>query len=134
VRPAATAAQQRLEADADLAALDPRSLSLVRWPDVRVSLERLSNLPGRAIFRFVANAVQIPPPGFDDLTPEEKVTYVGALWDRVLEDQQHLPVTEAQRVLLRERLAAHEADPSAARSWSEVRRDVERALASRSSR
>ena len=29
------AAQQRLEADADLAALDPRCLSLVRWADGR---------------------------------------------------------------------------------------------------
>jgi hypothetical protein len=28
-----TAAQQRLEADADLASLDPRCLSLVRWAD-----------------------------------------------------------------------------------------------------
>lgn len=25
-----------------------------------------------------------PPPGFDDLTTEEKVEYVSALWDRVL--------------------------------------------------
>ena len=80
----------------------------------------------------MANAVPIPA-GFDDLTPEEKVSYVGALWDRIVADQQRLPVTDAQRVLLRERLAAHEANPSAARPWSEVRGDIERTLASRTS-
>ena len=37
VRPAATAAQQRLEADADLASLDPHCLSLVRWADRNVA-------------------------------------------------------------------------------------------------
>jgi putative addiction module component (TIGR02574 family) len=82
----------------------------------------------------VANAVPIPPPGFDDLTPEEKVSYVGALWDRIVDDQSRLPISEAQRDLLRERLAAHEADPDAARPRSEVRRDVELTLASRGSR
>jgi putative addiction module component (TIGR02574 family) len=82
----------------------------------------------------VANAVPIPPPGFDDLTPEEKVSYVGALWDRIVSDQQRLPISEAQRALLRERLAAHEANPGAARPWTEVRSDIERALASRLSR
>lgn len=83
---------------------------------------------------LVANAVPIPPPGFDDLTPEEKVSYVGALWDRIVADQQRLPISEAQRALLRERLAAHEANPGAARPWTEVRSDIERVLASRLSR
>jgi len=78
----------------------------------------------------VANSVPIPP-GFDDLTPEEKVSYVGALWDRIVADQQRLPISEAQRALLRERLAAHEANPSAVRPWSEVCSDIERTLAAR---
>jgi hypothetical protein len=41
--PAAGAAQQRLEADADLASLDPRSLSLVRWADWIAAVPRLVN-------------------------------------------------------------------------------------------
>jgi len=80
----------------------------------------------------VANAVPIPP-GFDDLTPEEKVSYVGALWDRIVAEQERVPISEAQRALLRERLAAHEANPNAARPWSEVRGDIERSLAARTS-
>jgi len=82
----------------------------------------------------VANAVPIPPPGFDDLTPEEKVSYVGALWDRIVEDQQSLPISDAQRALIRQRFAAHQANPRAARPWSEVRREVEQTIASRGSR
>ena len=80
----------------------------------------------------MTNAVPIPP-GFDDLTPEEKVSYVGALWDRIVADQQRLPISDAQRALLRERLAAHEANPSVVRPWSEVRSDIERTLAERTS-
>ena len=79
----------------------------------------------------MASAVPIPPPGFDDLTPEEKVRYVGALWDRIVADQDRLPISEVQRALIRQRLAAHEADPGAARPWSEVRREIERAISDR---
>ena len=79
----------------------------------------------------MASAVPIPPPGFDELTPEEKVRYVGALWDRIVADQDRLPISDAQRTLIRQRLAAHEANPGAARPWSEVRREVERAISER---
>ena len=76
----------------------------------------------------------MPPPGFDELTPDEKVQYVGALWDRIVDDQDQLPISEAHRALIRQRLADHQANPGAARPWSEVRREVEAELARRGSR
>lgn len=79
----------------------------------------------------MASALPIPPPGFDDLTPEEKVLYVGALWDRIAAEQDRVPISDAQRVLLRQRLASHRANPSAARPWSEIRRDIENAISDR---
>jgi putative addiction module component (TIGR02574 family) len=79
----------------------------------------------------VANALPIPPPGFDDLTPEEKVLYVAALWDRIAAEPDRMPISEEQRALLRQRLAAYQANPSAARPWSEVRRDIENAISHR---
>jgi putative addiction module component (TIGR02574 family) len=82
----------------------------------------------------VASALPVPPPGFDDLTPEEKLRYVAALWDRIVEGQEHLPISGAQRELIRQRLAAHEANPGASRPWSEVRREIEQALSARTSR
>ena len=77
----------------------------------------------------MANALPLPPPGFDDLSPEDKIRYVGSLWDRIVVDQARLPISDAQRALVRERLAAHRAEPGAARPWSEVRREIETALA-----
>jgi putative addiction module component (TIGR02574 family) len=99
-----------------------------------LSARGLSITPAGGNLRVVANVVPIPPPGFDDLTPEEKVRYVGALWDRVIDDQANLPVSDAQRMLIRERLAAHQANPRAARPWSEVRREIEETVAERRSR
>jgi putative addiction module component (TIGR02574 family) len=86
---------------------------------------------GRRYAWLVATAVPIPPPGFDELTPEEKVHYVGALWDRIVSEQNELPISDAQRALIRQRLAAHEANPGAARPWSEVRREIEQSLSER---
>ncbi|HMJ10151.1 MAG TPA: addiction module protein [Polyangiaceae bacterium] len=82
----------------------------------------------------MANALPSPPPGFDDLTPEDKVRYVGSLWDRSVADQERLPISEAQRNLVRQRLAAHQANPGAARPWSEVRREIELAVSKNQSR
>jgi putative addiction module component (TIGR02574 family) len=82
----------------------------------------------------MAQPVPNPPPGFDELTPEEKVRYVGVLWDRILADQDSLPLSEAQRELVRERWAAHRANPDAARPWSEVRREIEREIRERDPR
>jgi len=76
----------------------------------------------------------MPPPGFDELSAEDKVRYVGALWDRIAADQERLSVSDAQRELIRERLAAHQANPEAARPWSDVRREIEQELSRRGSR
>jgi putative addiction module component (TIGR02574 family) len=35
-----------------------------------------------------------------------------------------LPISDAERALIDERLAEHHADPGAARPWSEVRREL----------
>ena len=82
----------------------------------------------------MAQAVPNPPPGFDDLAPAEKLHYVTALWDRIVAEQDALPLSKAQQQLIRERLAAHQADPGAARPWSEVRRALEQELGERGSR
>jgi putative addiction module component (TIGR02574 family) len=85
-------------------------------------------------FCNMAQPLPIPPPGFDELTPEQKLDYVAALWDRIAAEQSQLPISEAQRALLRDRLAAHRDNPGAARPWSEARRDIEQLLRQRPSR
>jgi hypothetical protein len=62
--------------------------------------------------------------GFDDLTTEEQLDYLEALWDRVAAHPERVPVPDWHRQLIRERLASR----SPGRPWSEVRRDIEEKL------
>jgi putative addiction module component (TIGR02574 family) len=72
----------------------------------------------------VTKPIALPPPGFDELSAEEKLEYLGDLWRHVVASGD-LQVTDEQRQLLRERWARHEANPDAARPWSEVRAELQ---------
>ena len=61
---------------------------------------------------------------FDDMTPEQRLRYVQSLWDRIAENPEDVPVTDAQRAELDRRLAAHRADPDAAIPWDSVKADL----------
>jgi putative addiction module component (TIGR02574 family) len=66
----------------------------------------------------------IPPPGFDELSAEEKLEYVQALWDRVSEHPEDVPVPTWHREVVAQRLAAHRRGDMTSRPWSEVREDL----------
>jgi putative addiction module component (TIGR02574 family) len=66
----------------------------------------------------------IPPPGFDDLSPDEKLEYVQALWDRVSENPDDVPVPDWHREVVTQRLAAYRRGDMTTRSWSDVREDL----------
>jgi len=57
--------------------------------------------------------VPSPPPGFDDLSVEERIDYVQSLWDRILVQPDEVPMPDGHRQVLEERLAAHRAEPNA---------------------
>lgn len=61
----------------------------------------------------MARPPPLPPPGFDDLSVEEKLDYVQSLWDRLSAPPAEIPVPDWHRKVLQERLAAHRADPGA---------------------
>jgi putative addiction module component (TIGR02574 family) len=65
-----------------------------------------------------------PPPGFEKLSPEEKLEYVQALWDRVSEHPEDVPVPEWHRKVVAERLAVLRRGEISSRPWSEVREDL----------
>ena len=67
----------------------------------------------------------MPPPGFDDLTPEEKLDYLQELWERMSARPEEVPVSEWQRKLVRERLAAHERGEGGTVPWSTVSQEAE---------
>ena len=72
----------------------------------------------------MTNRPSLPPPGFDDLPAEDQIEYVQSLWDRIAAKPDQVPVPEWHRQVLDERLAAHEANPEAARPWEEVRDEI----------
>jgi len=66
----------------------------------------------------------IPPPGFDDLTVDERIDYVGALWDRIAADPGRVPVPDWHREVLAQRRASADADGDETRDWGEVRDEL----------
>jgi putative addiction module component (TIGR02574 family) len=74
-----------------------------------------------------------PPPGFDDLSAEEKLDYLQALWGRIASRPDQVPVPDWHLRILSERIAAYRAGKGSARPWSEFRDEL-RALLDRPDR
>jgi len=72
-----------------------------------------------------------PPPGFDDLPVGEQIDYVQTLWERIAASPNQVPVPEWHQQIIRERLEAYRANPTAGRPWPEVRTDIEKKLRDR---
>ena len=83
--------------------------------------------------RSMVKAAPIPPPGFDELSAEEKLDYVQSLWDRIAASPEEVPVPEWHKQIINERLAAYRANPDAGKTWEQVRNELERKLAKKSS-
>ena len=64
--------------------------------------------------------VPLPPPGFDELSVDEKIDYLQSLWDRIAATPETIPVSEWHREILDERLKDLEADPAAGDGWEVV--------------
>jgi len=76
----------------------------------------------------MAKPVPMPPPGFDNLSSEEKVSYVQSLWDLVSADQSKIPVPRWHRSELESRLREREGRVAESSSWDEVRDELHRDL------
>jgi putative addiction module component (TIGR02574 family) len=80
---------------------------------------------GRAL---MPKRVPLPPPGFDDLSIDEKIDYVQSLWDRIAASPETIPVPQRHREILNQRVKALEANPEAGDSWDIVQERLRRAL------
>ncbi len=58
------------------------------------------------------------------MTPAERILYVQDLWDRIAEHPDDVEVSEAWRAELDRRMSAHQADPSAAIPWEQVKANL----------
>jgi putative addiction module component (TIGR02574 family) len=66
----------------------------------------------------------LPPPGFEELSAEEKLEYIQALWDHVSEHPEDVPVPDWHRQVVAARLAAHRRGDTTSRPWPEVREEL----------
>ena len=66
----------------------------------------------------------VPPPGFDELSPDEKLEYIQALWARFSEHPEEVPVPDWHRQVVAERLAVHRRGEITSRPWPEIRDEV----------
>jgi putative addiction module component (TIGR02574 family) len=66
--------------------------------------------------------VPLPPPGFDEMSIDEKIDYLQSLWDRIAANPETIPVPGWHREILDQRLNDLEADPDAGDSWDVVQK------------
>jgi putative addiction module component (TIGR02574 family) len=57
--------------------------------------------------------------GIDQFSAEHRLALIGEIWDSLSLDA--LPIPDAHRELLDQRIAAADREPAASRSWEEVR-------------
>jgi putative addiction module component (TIGR02574 family) len=75
-----------------------------------------------------------PPPGFDELSVEEKIDYVQSLWDRIAANAEAVPVPDWHLKIINERVSRARAEPNAGRPWDEVREELRAKLRQRKQR
>ncbi|MGI8894453.1 MAG: addiction module protein [Casimicrobiaceae bacterium] len=71
-------------------------------------------------------ATVLSPEQIAQLTPEQRLTLIEALWDSLQQDD--LPIMPAQAAELDRRMATYEEDAANAQPWDSVRKRIERNL------
>ncbi len=79
----------------------------------------------------MADKIPNPPPGFDELTVEERLDYAQSLWDRIAAKPEAVPVPDWHLQVIEERLNANQANSRAGRSWDEFREELRAMLRER---
>lgn len=62
--------------------------------------------------------------GFRDLSRDERLRLLQELWDELADDQMPEP-SEVERLELERRFAEHTAAPETAKSWAQVRAEIQ---------
>jgi len=76
----------------------------------------------------MATPVPLPPPGFDDLSIDEKIDYLQSLWDRIAAGPKPFSVQGWHREILDQRLMDFENNPDCGDSWDVVQERLRRKL------
>jgi putative addiction module component (TIGR02574 family) len=74
------------------------------------------------------NTVPLPPPGFDDLSVDEKLDYLQSLWNRITASPDAVTVPAWHRDVLDERLRDLRDTPDAGDTWKVVQERLRKGL------
>lgn len=75
--------------------------------------------------------VPLPPPGFNELSVDEKIDYVQSLWDQIAASPDTIPVPQWHRDILDERMKDYDADPTSGDTWDVVQERLRKNLNSK---
>jgi putative addiction module component (TIGR02574 family) len=81
-------------------------------------------VPLRDMLDRMTPAIAMPPPGFDDLSAEDKLDYIQALWDRFTARPEDVPVPDWHHEVVAERLDSLDRGEGSGRPWEAVRADL----------
>ena len=73
-------------------------------------------------------SIPFPPPGFDDLSTDEKIDYLTSLWDRITTRPETIDMPGWHREVISERLRDLDSDPNSGDSWDVVQTRVRQRL------
>lgn len=89
--------------------------------------QRTAGAPEHHDGRERRQTVRIPP-GFDELQVDQQIEMVQALWDRIAEHPERVPVPPWHLEILQDRLEEHRKNPGEGSPWAEVRQRIEQRL------
>jgi hypothetical protein len=72
--------------------------------------------------------IAFPPPGFDDLSTDEKIDYLASLWDRITTRSATIDVPNWHREVIAERLRHLDFDPKSGDQWDAVQKRLRERL------
>lgn len=64
------------------------------------------------------------PAEFDNASTQERIEFVGRLWDEILKSGEEVPVPDHHKTILGERLHAYRAVSSPGKPWPQVRDEL----------
>ena len=77
---------------------------------------------------LMSTPIPFPPPGFDDLSTDEKIDYVALLWDRITTCPATINVPEWHREGIAERLRDLDSDSNSGDQWDVVQKRLREGL------
>lgn len=69
----------------------------------------------------MSRALNLPPPGFEDLSVDEQIDYVQSLWNVIAARPGKVPIPGWHEEILDARLAEYRQDPEEGVSWEQFR-------------